>query len=583
MSIFSRLFNKNGDGDEKDPANEEASPDVKQEGNSRKPPATATPATEVKAATMRPAAPSFDITPTSPGAPGPSIEGAAPPAPAARPARQVAASSRTLPYVTPDAAAAIDARVQAARAKAAASPARPAGQDPPAPPVRPRGAVPSPAAAPARPHVSKDAPKPPPPLPPEAPKQSQDVGKRKEVPVDASKGASYARPRQPVGAAATAAATARVEPVVADPNNDFLTLEFASSPRQRAAVPAVSMESGPRFDAAAAAVVPAGMFEPSGPTAAGAPLESEPTDSDGIGLLHDLDEAFGAMVGRRLTNRPVEAPAPHLGSVAEVRDLFMALAANHMRQVRDFMIGLKWGEAPREAVILCEAATQSLLRAAKEMELGDLCAGLESYAKTLRQMSSAEEAISNGSAHAALVSSYAKLAEQLPDVFALEGEQGQREAIIVHSLLQQVPDVRKVTIDKIYAAGLTGLDVLFSARPDEIAATTGISESLAALIVEKFKRYREDAKKLADVRHEAERKRLGELLGSLRDVHREYEHNASGWSDEAQARKKELRQTRNEAFLQIKVLLARLGEVGRLNELERLPFDRKIEELEKYL
>ena len=59
MSIFSRLFNKNGDGDEKGPANEEASPDVKQEGNSRKPPAPATTATEVKAATMRPAAPSF--------------------------------------------------------------------------------------------------------------------------------------------------------------------------------------------------------------------------------------------------------------------------------------------------------------------------------------------------------------------------------------------------------------------------------------------------------------------------------------------------------------------------------------------
>src|SRR5262249_17380028 len=88
---------------------------------------------------------------------------------------------------------------------------------------------------------------------------------------------------------------------------------------------------------------------------------------------------------------------------------------------------------------------------------------------------------------------------------------------------------------------------------------------------------------LADVRHDAERKRLSELLASLRELHQKYEINAADWSDEAQARKKELRQARNEVLLQIKVLLARLGEIGRLNELERLPFERKIDELEKFL
>ena len=34
--------------------------------------------------------------------------------------------------------------------------------------------------------------------------------------------------------------------------------------------------------------------------------------------------------------------------------------------------------------------------------------------------------------------------------------------------------MRKNTIDKIYAAGLSSLDTLFLAKADEIAATTGI-------------------------------------------------------------------------------------------------------------
>ncbi|HEY3595563.1 MAG TPA: helix-hairpin-helix domain-containing protein, partial [Polyangiaceae bacterium] len=189
----------------------------------------------------------------------------------------------------------------------------------------------------------------------------------------------------------------------------------------------------------------------------------------------------------------------------------------------------------------------------------------------------------DGSARDALVSAYAKLAEQMPSVFALEGERGQREAVIVHALLQQVPDVRKVTIDKIYAAGLTSLDVLLTARPDEIAATTGIGEALAERIAQQFRRYREDAKKLSDARHDAEKKRLAELLVAMREAHDKFEASAAGWSGESQAQKKEFRQARVDVLLQIKVILARLGEVERLSELERLPFGRKIEELEKYL
>ena len=47
--------------------------------------------------------------------------------------------------------------------------------------------------------------------------------------------------------------------------------------------------------------------------------------------------------------------------------------------------------------------------------------------------------------------------------------------------------MRKNTIDKLYAAGLSSLDTLFVAKADEISATTGITEELASTIVERVR------------------------------------------------------------------------------------------------
>jgi len=302
-------------------------------------------------------------------------------------------------------------------------------------------------------------------------------------------------------------------------------------------------------------------------------------------LIHDLDAAFGAMVempNGASRRKPVEPPPPN-GSISELRDLFAQLAANHMRQVREFMIGVKWGEAPRDWIPICEPAVASLLRAAKEMELADLCSALEAYRDALAQAAEASGATIGEGTREPLMLAYTKLVILMPEAFGLEGERGRRETIIVHALLQQVPEVRKVTIDKIYAAGLTNLDNLFLARPDEISATTGIGEDLASSIVEKFQRYRREIASLADATRASERKRLGELAAELRALHTEFERASSGWSDDERAEKKKFRQARAEALLQVKVLLARLGEVDRLAKIERLPFERKIVELEAYL
>jgi hypothetical protein len=344
---------------------------------------------------------------------------------------------------------------------------------------------------------------------------------------------------------------------------------------------AASVSAGPKAIIGAPVVAVVAASSPVSPTSS-SPLALAERDRDG--LKRDVDVAFSAIIAPTAPEAELRiATSPALASLPEVRELFISLAAHHMRQVRGFMIGLQWGEASSQGVVMCEAATQSLLRAAKKMELSDLCLALEECAEALRQITSVEAVLSAGATRDALVASYAKLADQLPPVFALERERGRREAIIVHSLLQQVPGVGKLTIEKIYAAGLTGLDAFVRADPDDIAATAGISESLATGIVDKFRRYREQVKAANDGAHDGDRKRLAELLVSLRELHQQFELHSAAWSEEAHARKKELRRARVEVLLETKVHLARLGEVERLSELERLPFGRKIDELEKYL
>ena len=172
----------------------------------------------------------------------------------------------------------------------------------------------------------------------------------------------------------------------------------------------------------------------------------------------------------------------------------------------------------------------------------------------------------------------------MPQAFALDLDRTQREAVILQSLLLQVPDVKKVIIDKLYAAGLTSLEAMLLATTGDIVATTGISESLAGRIVERFRVYHEQMRlAVPDATRAQERERVAELTRRLRRVHYDYELASQSWTDEASEKKKDLRKSRAQTLLDIQVVLARLGEVDRLKELERLPFERKLAYLESFL
>ncbi|MEO8875684.1 MAG: hypothetical protein ABI461_08865 [Polyangiaceae bacterium] len=303
-------------------------------------------------------------------------------------------------------------------------------------------------------------------------------------------------------------------------------------------------------------------------------------------LLGDLDEHFGAIVeDENQVSRPGQDHTA--GDLADVRALFAELAAHHMRSVRDFMIDVKWGEATQDWLPVCEPAVRSLHRASERLEIAELSTALQNFANSLGDATKPEAADGKtltSETRDLLLASYDKLIELMPQAFALEMDRSQREAVILQSLLLQIPDVRKVTIDKLYAANLTSLDVMFIASVDEIVQTTGIEAWLAQRIVDRFQAYRHEMKAGGiDATRSGEHDKLTLLAAELKSQHAAFEDASAAWMGDAAARRKQLRQARHATLLQIKVLLARLGEVDRLQAIERLPFEQKITELENYL
>ena len=267
-----------------------------------------------------------------------------------------------------------------------------------------------------------------------------------------------------------------------------------------------------------------------------------------------------------------------------VRALFGELATNHMRQVRDFMIELRWGATPSTWVAVCEPSVESLRDAAEKIEFTPLADGLRELEVAMRAVDITTTTMIEGPARDRLLAAHDTLVGVLPETFALDGDRSQREAAILHALLAQIPDVRKVTIDKLYRAGLTTRETMLLATVEELIATTDIPEIIAQRIVERFQRYREEMASVAvDETRAHERARIGELVEQLRRQNDEFEQAATAWTEDAIQRKKDALLARAQTMLAVDLQLARLGEVALVRELERLPYARKVMKLDAFL
>jgi len=267
---------------------------------------------------------------------------------------------------------------------------------------------------------------------------------------------------------------------------------------------------------------------------------------------------------------------------AELRSLFTELAGHHMVQLRDFMIEVRCGSALAEWIALSEPAVRSVRGMAEQLELDDICVALDRLLAALSEARRSGGAIGADN-QAALVGAYMPLIDLLPGVLELDAERNRREPIIVHSLLRQIPGIEKLAIDKLVAANLVSVSALADARPEELAQVTGLAAELAERIVARFRDYRKQSGAVASADPRAELRALGELLVRLREQNSEYDTAAGSWAPGVKERKRELRRERAETLLAIHVSLARLGEVDRLVELDRLTFRRKVEFIDSTL
>jgi hypothetical protein len=307
-------------------------------------------------------------------------------------------------------------------------------------------------------------------------------------------------------------------------------------------------------------------------------------------MVDEFDEAFDAAFNTGAGQPEHAQKAAVAGEVehdqAAIQDLFANIAANYARPVKNFIFELRRGTATKEWIEICRPALKSISRAAESMELGAASKRMSDFDEALSLAQTSEDRILGGEIRDLLLASYEDLVEVMPQTFIIGEEEQQREGIIINSLLKQIPDLGRVTFEKLYGAGLTSLDTLFLAKKEDLAAATGIPLWLCERICNKFYQYREELEGTPrDVAQSGYRSRLGELVAALRMHHEGFERaSADEWSNPTLAsEKRKYRQNRQACVLQINVVLAEMGELDLINEIQKLSFERRIQRLEEYL
>jgi hypothetical protein len=316
------------------------------------------------------------------------------------------------------------------------------------------------------------------------------------------------------------------------------------------------------------------------------PLFEDRAAGDGA-LERDLASAIldateaGARAPGSAAQKPVRTSSEDL---AAARHLFNDLAAVHVAHVRNVMLELRHGEISPALVESSLPALRSLRGMAAQMELVELCAALDEFCEAVRSVVAASPARVSDQPKDKLLERYTKLIALIPQAFDLDAEHDRREPIIVQSLLEQVEGVEKLTVEKLFAVGLSRLDALLSASAEEMAMVAGIRREIAECIVARLRVYRLNASAtIAAPDLALALRELRELLAQLAQQQKDFERASAGWTDEHRQRKQRSRREREQTYQRVRVVLARLGERDRIDRLERLSFQERIQDVEAYV
>jgi hypothetical protein len=320
------------------------------------------------------------------------------------------------------------------------------------------------------------------------------------------------------------------------------------------------------------------------------PPQAEPLELDPLGgsvapprdlsASHDdVDHAFARIVA----HAPQAAGALALDEQARQAnaELFRAMAATHAQPIKDFLLELVVGPTSKLWLDIVRPALESIRRGAAELAQPDLVAALTAFEEAMNTAARSVGLKVDGHERDGLLRAHRALSASLPQAFDLVKERDLREPLVVRHLLLQVPGVHKVTIDKLYAAGLASLDALCRSTVDDLVQLGRLEREGADAISNRFRQYWSD--RAAQPVHKAEdraRRKLSTLLEQLASAHQAFQRAEA---DEDREKKREARNARRASALAINVLLAQLGEVDLVEELERCPTDRRIERVRSYV
>jgi hypothetical protein len=339
---------------------------------------------------------------------------------------------------------------------------------------------------------------------------------------------------------------------------------------------------------AAPAARPAPGASARGPAPAGAafPKERAPVDPSGtieieaMPAVGSIDQAFDQLLAGAVPTSPAAGVSTE-SDLRAVMATFEALAVGHSAELRSLMMEVRWGEAQTSWFELARPALKSLRAMSGQVGHDALTGALDGFGAAVDELLRPGAPPTIGPPQRdKLLAAYAPLVAALPAAFELQGERDRREPIVVRALLAQVPGLEPLMVDKLMAAGLTRLEALFQARADEVAAVTGLAGELASAIVARVQAWkRATPAALATPDRPAAARELAGLVDALQAQHTTFEDAARGWSEADREAKRRLRRQREVTFLQITIVLARLGEVDLALALERCSFERRLEEL----
>lgn len=325
--------------------------------------------------------------------------------------------------------------------------------------------------------------------------------------------------------------------------------------------------------------------EPFSEPVAETPVESLFGEDDDI---EGFDDAFDKlMAADDMDSGFDEVEEPHVeADQTEIRNLFADIAANYIRPVKAFIIELRSGSARKEWVEICQPAMSSLSKSALGMGMEDVSDAVGRFEGLLGEVRAMREGSVTGDLRERILNLYEQLTQIMPNTFTIGEETIQSEGIIINSLLKQLPEVGKVTIDKLYRAGLITIESFLVGAKEDIAVATGLPIWLAEKIVDKFKQYQSDVEAASSVTGRAAHlSKLERLVADLKDSHEAYELATTEESSNPSAAedRRFYRQARQDTQLQINVVLAELGAVEVVHEIQRLSFDKRIERLKEYI